>query len=405
MGEVLKLEHITELDLSGNPQMSTADFNKLSRYTRMSVLWLGDCGLTTTEFLDDMKDLVVLNIQNNELTRFELNQFNNLNTLDISGNKLTFLDLSNLPELKFLYAAKNRIEEINLTNIFSLLHLSLENNNLASLSLENLKALTFLNLNQNSLTDIHLENLLALSVLSLDDNHLKNFTSDELVNTLNIHSLYLSNNDLISIEAISQLASLSHLSMINNRDISSYSPLSNRTLLSKLYLTNNNLTDSQANQMKNLIALDHIALGGSQLTTVDFVNEMPNLYSLMLNDNALQTIDALRSTPNLDLLAIQNNHLTDLGPLSSTKVNIYDPGKFIATNQQVLLPTTQLALPTPLTLQWEIGILPLIEWETAGSLEENYLRWDQPGVNTLTWSSDNGLFSGTVVQEVTMFSK
>lgn len=68
----------------------------------------------------------------------------------------------------------------------------------------------------------------------------------------------------------------------------------------------NNLTDYSP--LMTLTQLEEFSISSSQLKTIDFVRQMPNLTRLYVEDSMVQSIDALSSCPNLFNLALVDNY-------------------------------------------------------------------------------------------------
>jgi Leucine-rich repeat (LRR) protein len=136
---------------------------------------------------------------------------------------------------------------------------------------------------------------------------------------INITHLYLDNNQISDVSALSGLTNLVWLHLENNQ-ISDISALSNLTNLTYLYLYNNQISDILA--LSSLTNLTHVRLDNNQIIDISALSSLTNLIRLYLNDNQIVGISALSSMTNLTYLYLHNNQIVDISELSSL-TNLY----------------------------------------------------------------------------------
>ena len=194
-----------------------------------------------------------------------------------------------------------------------------------------------------------LKNATGLKLLDLTDN---NFTSldsvfAEGVRYGSLREVYLSNNRLTDINALSRAPMMTYLSLsgnglttegtasIENYPYLSYLSLANNNIdsvehikglryLTELRLQNNNLTN--VNDLRRLVNLEILYLGHNNIQDITYLNALTNLRVLYVNDNRLFDISALRDLTKLEAINVNNNRLSSLSVLinyKSTLTEIY----------------------------------------------------------------------------------
>ena len=166
-------------------------------------------------------------------------------------------------------------------------------------------------------------------------------------------------------------------------------------------LSINNTAISNLDFLKNMYDLDILFLNNlpldatSQLT---YISQNKALTKLSMNNLALSSLEFIRPLQNLQGLSVKDNHITDFRPLAATKVDTHNDDLFSAENQSILLPTGTVGTSTFVNLCLPQNDVPVLHWNALGELSHNQLTWYETGVNTLDFSSNDGLISGTIQQ-------
>lgn len=196
-----------------------------------------------------------------------------------------------------------------------------------------------------------LANSINLKLLDLSENSFTNLSSVLAENTRygKLREVYLSDNQLTDISALSRAPIMMYLSLANNGlQTSDIAQIANFPYLSYLSLANNEITDISA--LGNLTNLKELRLQGNQLTDVrnlkkmskmevlylqhnninsgvEFLNNLTELKVLYLNDNRIDSINALTSLKNLQAINVsdnpQINNLTVLSSYAGTLEEVY----------------------------------------------------------------------------------
>lgn len=375
MQEVLKLKHLTELDLSGL-KFSQNEFNQLSAYQQMTFLVLNDCGLKDTSFMSTMKNLNILELDNNELTSLDGISSGNLIALTANNNQLTQVDTNNFPKIKQLVLRNNSLQALTgLENLSDLVILNLDNNKLKKLSLENLPSIKTITADNNLLSEVSFNNLPELSVANLRKNSISKLNNWN--NLPKLTTLFLTgNSELKDVSPIVAAPSLQILSLESCDSIDDFSSLSNLGYLTNLFLSYTGINDSQIVQ----------------------IGKLSNLKSLGLNGNNLSNISFLKQFSNISQLALNQNSISDISTMP-------DGIEYYCQKQVIKLSKATVNEPTEVTLKDSAGNLPLLSnWIGEGEIKndnnQQILVWATPGNNSVDFSSNDGLFTGVIQQEV-----
>ena len=120
-------------------------------------------------------DLTYLDLQNNQLTSFDVTGLSALTYLGIVNNQLTSFDGTGLSALTSLSLVNNQLTSFDGTGLSSLTSLSLNGNHLTSFDGTGLSILDSLSITNNQLTSFDGTGLSALSELSIQHNQLTSF--------------------------------------------------------------------------------------------------------------------------------------------------------------------------------------------------------------------------------------
>ena len=290
-----------------------------------------------TGALKSLGKLQFLRISSSNLTLIKEGDFSRqkmtLLTLDLSGNNLTSIPsnaTANLTNLQTLILSENRIGSIQKEAFISqknrLRHLNLSFNPISSIdkgTLDPLSSLTNLTLNNCRLTSmIEVMNLVQLQSLMLSNNRIVSIPSNVFIRMNKLAVLMLDHNEITSLFADSFNGlelSLQHLDLSNNFiTFISGSPFRNFAILKTLKLDNQDLFTAvsketflglekslqkltlqkvnfhaeQLNKLQSLRSLETLSLRGNHIETIYentfiFLNR---IRSLDLSENKLTTV-------------------------------------------------------------------------------------------------------------------
>lgn len=172
--------NVKDLDLSNNlfETINLANEQKLA-----NVKITDNPNLTNISFSKLNANLTNLDISNNFIVEFTLNNAPNLSILNVTNNNLNSIDLTNFKNLNQFFADFNKINDILFSNNVNLQTLSLEANSISKLdNLLNLSNLQTLNLKNNKLTKVDISNLVNLLEVDLSENSILDLTTQNLPN-------------------------------------------------------------------------------------------------------------------------------------------------------------------------------------------------------------------------------
>lgn len=268
-----------------------------------------------------------------------------LTSAALANVKFVNLDLSDYPEISSLRGL-SYCKNLRTLNISGLHITDGTMNQIATLSY--LEAFIARNCGLDNLTDggqATLRNAVNLKLLDLTSN---NFTSLDSVFAEGIRygklrEVYLANNQLEDINALSRAPLMSYLSLANNglttegtaaianypylfylsladNEIDSVEHLKNLSYLKELRLQNNNL--SNVNDLRRLVNLQILYLGNNKIQDIGNLNTLTQLEILYVNDNQIFDISALRDLTKLEAINVSNNQLSSLSVLSNYKTTL-----------------------------------------------------------------------------------
>ncbi|MNJ43520.1 Leucine Rich Repeat protein [compost metagenome] len=134
-------QHVFDLNLSGNRQLSQVPFNLISRFTGLQRLQLGNCRFDHIPHLNNAPALAWLDLQNNRMTwdawaQVALERMPNLSVLDLSDNPLLQApDLSRIHNLRSVFISNASLTQLpaGLAGMNSPLAIDLSNNQFITL--------------------------------------------------------------------------------------------------------------------------------------------------------------------------------------------------------------------------------------------------------------------------------
>lgn len=267
----------------------------------------------------------------------ELDFHGNITTGVLRDYRFVNLDLTEHPEitsLKGLSYCKN-LRTLNISG----LHITEGMNEICTLS--KLEAFVAKGCGLDNLTDggkAVLQNSIQLKLLDLSNNNFSNLDSvfGDGVRYSRLREVYLNDNQLTDISALSSAPAITYLSLANNglessdldkvttfttlrylslayNKIDDVSALENLKYLIELRLHNNQISDVRP--LKKMIYMQALYLGHNRIKSgIDFLDNMTQLKVLYLNDNKIDDISMLTSLDELQAINVSNN--PDLNNLS-----------------------------------------------------------------------------------------
>lgn len=309
-------------------------------------------GLSSTDFLDQFKNLTKLSINVNKITELTgLQGLCMLLHISAKDNKISSLDaLSNLKQLRFLYLDSNKLTDLS--------------------PLDGLDQLVVLSANSNSLSEFPCLNCASLQRLELGHNRISSVPAHALLGLPSLNHLNLSSNLLAeaSGDALSSCPSLQTLILSENQLSTVPAPL-RLPLLKNLRLNLNRITNLDAwgrdgaSKVWPFFApsLQKLVLSDNQISSlVDVFCMLPLLEELDLSFNALTAQEAVMDISHCKLLSalhVQDNVFTTV-PVNT--------GGAAGTSRTALPAPQQAALN-----QWLCSLCPSLETISGNRLDRN----------------------------------
>ncbi|NXM66654.1 NEPN protein, partial [Serilophus lunatus] len=271
----------------------------------LEILKLADNFINTlhaTDFVGLLK-LKVLDIRNNLIATLPPSAFSslcNLQSLILDGNNMESVSASfKLPRLKYLSMADNKLNSFP-TNFFA--------------SFQNLQ---FLSVSGNFLTKVPLDLPKSLLSLKLEKNQLKTVRLRDVKHLENLSELFLSENQLTSIDGAQLLPNLTTLELSKNQLHTM--PLRLPSRLQKLDCSNNLIQRVTAQDFQGLQDLKHLFLDNNAVHMFEAgaLQQCAQLSNLALEQNLLLSIPLrqvnLRAADTLARLDLKGNGIEDVG--------------------------------------------------------------------------------------------
>ena len=158
-----------------------------------------------------------------------------------------------------------------------------------------------------------LKNAVNLRLIDLTDN---NFTSLDSVFAEGIRygklrEVYLSNNKLTDINALSRAPLMDYLSLANNGlTTEGTACLANYPLISYLSLADNNIDSVE--HLKGLMCLHELRLQNNNISNVNDLRRLINLEALYLGNNKIKDVGFLNTLTKLKVLYVNDNEISDI---------------------------------------------------------------------------------------------
>ena len=257
---------ITSLNLKNNKGIT--DLSVISDLSdTVTNLIIDNTGITDISVLKDFTELQYFSANCNGIADISsLSTCADLYDLSLNGNKITSLkSLENCGNLVYVDISNNQLKTLEgLEKSISLSELNVSNNQLTSLKgIENATVLTKVSLSDNLLEDISIleKSCATLKELYLHNNKIKDISA--LSNSTSIKYVSLDNNQLTSIDALAGNTGLNRVSAANNK-INNMDCLSDKSKLIYIDLSNNAIETAGKFADGNL--------NGSQSVTLDLSN-------------------------------------------------------------------------------------------------------------------------------------
>ncbi len=209
----------------------------------------------------------------------------------------------------------NHADYVTVAHLAAITELNLNSDRITSLKsgdFNELPALTHLYLQDNSISDISaLSGLTALTTLYLQNNSISDISA--LEDLTKLATLDLNGNSISDISALAGLTKLTTLTLLNN-SISDISALSGLTKLTTLDLSGNSISDISA--LAGLTALTDLYLSINSISDISVLSGLTKLTNLSLSDNSISDISALAGLTKLTELYLSFNSISDISTLS-----------------------------------------------------------------------------------------
>ncbi|EFJ51655.1 hypothetical protein VOLCADRAFT_103293 [Volvox carteri f. nagariensis] len=173
-------------------------------------------------------------------------------------------------------------------------------------------ALEDLEFRDNHLSTIPcLQGFLQLRRLDCSYNQIRNLLPLADLNSSKLEELYVANNKVTAIAALSHLTSLTLLELGSNR-IRVIEGIASLTGLQELWLGRNRITNVDG--LTTLVNLRRISLQSNRLTSMLGLEACTALEELYLSHNGIATLEGLGPLTRLKILDVSSNRLTAVDP-------------------------------------------------------------------------------------------
>ena len=248
-------------------------------------------------------------------------QFKHLKQLWMTKTGITNYDfLKEIPTLEGLDISQNGITDLSFLKDYpNLKTVAAAGNDLADISpLAKLKNLESLNLDYNNISDISaLTKLSKLKAVSLEHNQLQDVSA--LSQKEDLTRLFLSNNPNLNLNTL-KASKLEELTS-DNSNVESLNFLKDNPNLTTLSLNGNRLTSlAGVEAAKNLVTL---SASQNKITSLDIPAAQSSLKNLNLAENELKNLEGINQFRSLDNLAVNKNKITTLALQEPNKTVTY----------------------------------------------------------------------------------
>jgi len=234
-------------------------------------------------------------------------------TLGKPSGDITDADLATITTLRGRYKDITNITGIEYCVNITFLDLY-NNGQISDISqLSGLTKLVELYLGQNDITDISaLTNMFNLEVLQINNNNINDISL--ISGFQNLTYLAIGENPLNDFSSITSLTNLEIIS-ITSLQLQNLDIISNLTNLTDIEARKNRITDISV--LSNLIALEYLNLSINPIADYSPIAGLINLRNLSLNNNHIIDINFLTNLINLEILDIFYNDISDISAISN----------------------------------------------------------------------------------------
>ncbi len=164
--------------------------------------------------------------------------------------------------------------------------------------------------------DVTVAHLAAIALLDLSNKSISALQTGDFNGLTGMGSLYLAENSISDISALSGLTQLTHLYLAGN-SISDISALSGLTSMVNLDLNNNSISNISA--LSGMTSMLSLALNNNSISDISALSGMTLMASLALNNNSISDISALSGMTSLLAVGVAGNPISDYAPLRTLK--------------------------------------------------------------------------------------
>ena len=257
----------------------------------------------------------------------ELAQLEYLSMTEYPMNGEDILTISQLVNLKYLSMPKASLSTIApLEDLTQLEYLDISGNTIRNIAvLANMKGLKELNIRNNAVTDLSvLSELTSLEKLDVSYNSITTLAPLKNLGG-SMTELRASNNQISSIQPITNLRRLKVLHLFNNK-LTSVADIGLLVELTELNLSNNTITDISG--VENMLQLQTLKLAHNEITELPAFQKNCQLVYIDISHNQVTLLDNLAGLPILNTVNVDYNpELESVEPLDScpllVRVNAY----------------------------------------------------------------------------------
>ena len=385
---------------------------KIIRMLIISVVVLGSMGMPQTAVAEELREIqeifpcptlaelvaINLNLETSDVVlRSQLSDVLVLNVdADDPISDFTGIELLGLEHLYIDYHHLTSLEPF--AELTSLRVLDIEGNEVSDLSpILNMTGLEVLRLGGNPIDQIddlvHFPQLRELSLFETNVSDLSVISNLERLERLDISNINVGMSDLAELSGLTGLKRL----VIGDVLIDGLDFLSNMTMLEELILFNNREI-SDLRPLSNMTSLTHLEVSNNRLEEISVLESLVNLERLSLAGNEIEDVRPLRNLRHLDHVNLSVNRISDVRPLSSLNATSLD-----VSGQVILLPEVEAGMETPFVVYGVEGsALPLELVTGNGMYTSGNIVWRGEGFGEFSWglSSDTMVFNGSVMRNV-----
>ncbi|MTI95763.1 MAG: leucine-rich repeat domain-containing protein [Firmicutes bacterium] len=133
----------------------------------------------------------------------------------------------------------------------------------------------------------------------------------------NLYSLSINKNDIESLEPISNINSLTYITISYSEIEQQPVHLGELPSLIRLSIIDSNI--SEIDFLENFTALEELTLSSNYIENIDALSDLHNLRQVNLARNNISSIEALENKKSLEVLDLQSNNVSDISVLASAE--------------------------------------------------------------------------------------